>query len=207
MKKIQYVVAKSMKIFLNPPALNNCKKDKTARICAKSELTNCNIGRYSYVGSQCFMVNTNIGRYCSIADRCSIGGASHPVEYVSTSPVFCAGRNILNRNFFNHELKKTPETIIENDVWIGQGVFIKAGIKISTGAVIGMGSVVTHDVGPYEIWAGNPAKMIKKRFDKDLIAGLMKSRWWEWSNDRMSKYAMIFNDPKKFLETIRLDKD
>lgn len=199
MKKLQYLIAKGLKIILNPPALNACTIHKTAKVCARSELNRCSMDRYSYVGNQCFMVNVKVGAFCSIADRCSIGGARHPIEYVSTSPVFHEGKNIMKKNFSTHAMPETPQTIIENDVWIGQGAFIKAGIKISNGAVIGMGSVVTKDVGPYEIWAGNPAKKINDRFDQDIKEKLLNSKWWEMDEKTLEKYAKYFNDPETFI--------
>ena len=150
---IKCIIAKSMKIILNPPALNSCMIDKSAKVGPRTEMTKCSMGRYSYIGQQCFMVNTNIGNFCSISDRVSIGGAAHPLQFVSTSPVFHVGRNILKKNFSYHEIFDTDKTIIGNDVWIGQGVFIKAGVTIHDGAVIGMGSVVTKDIPAYEIWA------------------------------------------------------
>jgi len=199
---IQYYIAKAMKILLHPPALNNCIMDKKAKVCAKSELNGCKIGRYSYVGYQNFMVNVVIGNYCSIADKCSIGGAMHPINFVSSSPVFHEGNNIFGKNFSTHTISHTPVTIIEHDVWIGQGAFIKAGVKISTGAVIGMGAVVTHNVGPYEIWAGNPAKCIRKRFDKDIIDRLLASKWWEWDEEKIKNYSCFMNNPSTFLEKV-----
>lgn len=199
MWKLKYVVSKGLKIILNPPALNNCEIDKTAKVCARSELTKCRIGRYSYIGYQNFIVNADVGNFCSIADRCSVGGATHPVDFISTSPVFHMGNNVLKKNFSEHEIASTPKTVIEHDVWIGQGAFLKAGIHIATGAVIGMGAVVTHDVAPYEIWAGNPARMIRKRFDDETIQELLNSRWWELSNEELTEYAGYFNNPKEFL--------
>ena len=177
-------------------------KTKASNVCSRSELTKCTIGRYTYIGYQNFMVNVSIGSFCSIADRCSIGGAIHPMEYVSTSPVFHEGGNILRKNFSKHPMQKTPRTVIEHDVWIGQGVFIKAGVTISTGAVIGMGSVVTNDVGSYEIWAGYPARLIRKRFDEEIIKGLLDSKWWELGDDKLSTYANYFNSPENFLREI-----
>lgn len=198
----KYIIAKGFKIVLNPPALYICEIDKTAKVCSRSELSRCSIGRYTYVGYQNFMVNVSIGSFCSIADRCSVGGAIHPMEYVSTSPVFHEGRNILHKNFSKHPVSETLRTVIENDVWIGQGVFIKAGVHIGTGAVVGMGSVITHDIGPYEIWAGNPARLIRKRFDNKMIQQLLDSKWWELGDDELSVYAKYFNEPEKFLEKI-----
>lgn len=199
---LRCILAKGMKIVLNPPALNSCVIDKTAKVCSRSELTKCSIGRYSYVGYQNFMFNVSIGSFCSIADRCSIGGAAHPMGYVSTSPVFHEGKNIIRKNFSNHSMPKTLITVIENDVWIGQGAFIKAGVHIGIGAVVGMGSVVTHDIKPYEIWAGNPARLVRKRFSDEIIQQLLNSKWWELDDRELTVYAKHFNEPEKFLREI-----
>ena len=83
---------------------------------------------------------------------------------VSTSPVFYSGRDSVKAKFSKHERKKY-NTVIGHDVWIGQNIRIKQGVNIGTGAIIGMGSIVTKDVPPYNIYAGNPAKFIRKRFD------------------------------------------
>ena len=76
---------------------------------------------------------------------------------------------------------------------------IKSGVKIADGAVIGMGSVVTKDVGAYEIWAGNPAHLIRKRFDDETISKLLESRWWNWSDDKIRLNADKYNDVNAFL--------
>ena len=94
MKDYRWLFSKALKILLHPAALHACNVDKTSRVCSKSELTNCEVDKFTYIGYGCFMVNTKIGRFCSIADRVSIGGAMHPMQYVSTSPVFHAGYGI-----------------------------------------------------------------------------------------------------------------
>ena len=199
---LKYLIAKGLKRLLNPPALRDCTIDKTAKVCPKSELSRVSMGRYSYIGSDCFMVNAKIGAFCSIADNVVIGGATHPIQYVSTSPVFHKGKNILGKNFATHDSIKTPQTLVENDVWIGMGSFVKAGVTIHNGAVIGMGSVVTHDVPAYEVWAGNPARMIKKRFPDDTASRLEKVQWWDLADLEIEKLADIVNDPDDFLKTI-----
>ena len=105
---LKCIIAKGLKILLNPPALNDCVVEKTSKVCSRSELTKCKIGRYTYVGYQSFMFNVTIGSFCSIADRCSIGGATHPMEYVSTSPVFHEGRNV-KKNFFKSSYAQNAE--------------------------------------------------------------------------------------------------
>jgi len=205
LKNVKLVIAKGLKWILNPPALRDCQIDKTARVCPRSELTNVKVGRYSYVGSQCFAVNASIGHFCSIADRCCIGGATHPMDYVSTSPVFHAGKNIMRTNFSSHSAPKSKVTVIENDVWIGMGCYVKAGVTIHTGAVVGMGSVVTHDIPPYEIWAGNPARFIRKRFDENTIEKLLNSEWRDWSDSKIAETAVMFDDTEKFIQYLERD--
>ena len=77
---------------------------------------------------------------------------------------------------------------------------ILSEVHIKTGAVIGAGSIVTKDVGPYEIWAGNPARLIRKRFDDETIEKLLKSEWWNWSEDRLQKDGDKFSNVDKFCE-------
>ena len=195
-----------LKIVLNPPALNNCNIEKTAKICSKTEMTNCSVNRYSYIGNQCFMVNTDIGSFCSIADRVTSGSAQHKMSSVSTSPVFFEGKNVLNKNFSNEKRVESKRTVVENDVWIGQGAFIKSGVTIHNGAVVGMNAVVTHDVGPYEIWAGNPAKMIRKRFDDITIKNLLNINWWSWDENHIRRYSSQFDNPERLINAVNNKK-
>ena len=197
---IKLLLAKGMKRMLNPPALRSCIVDPTSRVCSKSELTSVSIDRYTYVGNDCFMVNVSIGAFCSIADRVCIGGAGHPIERVSSSPVFHEGKNILSVNFQNFPYKHTPKTMIENDVWIGMGAIIKAGVSIHNGAVIGAGSIVTHDVPPYAIVGGNPARIIRYRFDEKTSQALENIKWWEWDSEKIRKESYLFDDVAKFLQ-------
>ena len=200
---LKLIIAKGLKIILNPPALRNCTIEQTAKVCSRSELNNVHINHYSYVGNNCFMVNVRIGAFCSIADCCCIGGAMHPIQRVSTSPVFHDGNNILKKNYATFPSIPTLQTVIENDVWIGMGCFIKSGVTIHNGAVIGMGSVVTKDIDPYEIWAGNPAKLIRKRFSEDTIAALLKIQWWNWPESKLKQYAAYFDKPEGFIKACR----
>lgn len=88
------------------------------------------VGCYTYIGKRTNIAYTEIGKFCSIANDVSIGGGSHPISWISTSPVFYKGRNILNRNFSNNEYVAFNKTIIGNDVWIGSRAMIKSGVKI-----------------------------------------------------------------------------
>ena len=118
---------------------------------------------------------------------------------VSSSPVFHEGKNVMEKNFATFPIKKTPVTIIENDVWIGMGCYVKAGVTIHNGAVVGMGSVVTHDIPAYEIWAGNPAKKIRSRFDEQTNRELLQTAWWDWSDEKIAKSSYLFENPRQFI--------
>lgn len=202
MNGLLFYISKGLKYILHPPALNHCKIDKTSRVCSKSELTNVEISRYSYLGFNCFAVNTKIGAFCSIADRVCIGGAQHPMQYVSTSPVFHEGHNAMGKNFSSHPIEDTPLTIIGDDVWIGMNANIRAGIRIGTGAVVGTGSVVTKDIGPYEVWAGNPARLIRKRFTEEICQRLLASKWWETDEHTLTKISVCSDQPDEFLKML-----
>lgn len=196
---IKLLFAKGLKKILNPPALRNCHIDSTARVCPKSELNTVTMGKYSYVGNDCFMGNVEIGAFCSIADRVCVGGAGHPIERVSSSPVFHEGDNVLGVNFQSFSYEHTPKTTIENDVWIGLGSIVKAGVTIHNGAVVGAGSVVTHDIPAYEIWAGNPARKIRDRFDKETAERIEKTEWWIRSDEEIKELSKQFDDVIAFI--------
>lgn len=174
--------------------------DKTAAICSGVRFYRGKIGKYSYIGNNSFVSDTDIGSFTSISTDCYIGGTSHPTDWVSTSPVFHKWENIMKKNFARNEFEIFKRTTIGNDVWIGNRVMIKAGVKIADGAVIGMGSIVTKDIGPYEIWAGNPARMIRKRFEDETIDALEKMKWWEWDDNKIEKYAEKFTVPSELIE-------
>lgn len=76
------------------------------------------------------------------------------------------------------------------------------GVTIGDGAVIGAGSVVTKDVGPYEIWAGNPARFIRKRFDDETIEKLLESQWWNWDDEKLKQYGEKFQSPEEFVKIL-----
>ncbi|MFH5910886.1 CatB-related O-acetyltransferase [Clostridium perfringens] len=200
MNKIKYLFSKALKKILRPSSIKECNIDRTSRICSEGNIIKCNIGRYSYIGNRCTVVNTDIGSFSSIADGCQIGNASHPINWVSTSPVFHCGKNIMKKNYSNHKFDIYNKTVIENDVWIGANTLIKSGVKIGNGAIIGMGSVVTKNVPPYEIWAGNPAKCIRKRFDDDIIEKLLLIKWWEYSEEKLTKESESFNNIELFIK-------
>lgn len=159
------------------------------------------LGAYSYVQSGTAIYNAEVGPFCSIAGDVIIGLGAHPTSMVSTSPVFYDNEQPLPR-FFTKNRQFTqvlPRTVIGPDVWIGQGVMVKAGVQIGIGAVIGAGSMVTKDVAPYVIAAGNPCRPIRLRFSEEICQKLLDSRWWEFSEAKLVEFAPLFSDPESFL--------
>lgn len=169
-----------------------------------TKLINSSLGNYSYVQENTVLNATDAGPFCSIASNVSIGLVDHPIFMVSTSPVFYDNSQPLPKFFVSNNkfIQAKLRTLIEADVWIGEGVRIKAGVKIGVGAVIGAGSLVTKDIPPYTISAGVPCRTIRHRFDNDLINRLIKSEWWKLDENQLNKFACFFSDPVIFLNEI-----
>jgi acetyltransferase-like isoleucine patch superfamily enzyme len=157
------------------------------------------IGEFTYGEPNVYFKTENsnliIGKYCSIAGNVTIFlGGNHPLDWVSTYP-FSSDYFEKDFPFFNHisdcNISK-GDVIIGNDVWIGYGSLILSGVSISNGAVIAAGSVVSKNIGAYEIWGGNPARLIKKRFSDAQIAQLEKIEWWDWPIERINKLSKEF---------------
>lgn len=205
---IRYYFAKAEKILLNRPAITGSSAiHQKAKVCSGSQINDTVLGRYSYIGHDCFTCRVQIGAFCSIADNCRIGGHKHAMERVSTSPVFEAGKNCLKMHFASHPRPQVPLTVIGNDVWIGAGVQIQSGITVGSGAVIGMGSIVTHNIPPYEIWAGNPAHFIRKRFDYETILFLQETQFWDWDDRKLAHYGPYMSSPSALRDAIEREPD
>lgn len=123
-----------------------------------------------------------IGKFCQIAAGVNfvMNGANHQMNAVSTFPFYIfEGWNQKPPEISDLPLK--GDTVIGNDVWIGENATILPGVHIGDGAIIGLNSVVASDVPPYTIFAGNPARLIRKRFDDELIGLMLKFKWWDLS--------------------------
>lgn len=177
--------------------------DKGVKILKKARVGNCKIGRYSYIGINSNFSNTNIGSFCSIGPDVLCGLGDHPIDFVSTYPGFYSNQASGSYWFGHvHDFKEQQNTIIESDVWIGAKVIIKGGVHIGTGAIIGAGAVVTKNIPPYAIVGGIPAKILKYRFDENLISLLIESKWWEKNEETLKNLSCYFNEPLIFLEKL-----
>jgi len=196
---IKYLISKLLK-KMHLPAIKNSVIHNTSKVASASHVLNTTLDKYSYIGNNCTVIETDIGSFCSIADNVILGGASHPINWVSTSPVFHHGKNIMKQNFSKHAFNTAKRTIVEHDVWIGNNCLIKSGVVIHTGAIIGMGSIVTKDIPPYEIWAGNPAKLIRKRFDLITTKHLLSMEWWNMNDSQLKNISVFMHNPHEFIK-------
>ena len=136
-----------------------------------------------------------IGKFCQIASGVTfvMNSANHQMNAASTYPFY----------IMNGWEQKLPtiadlpikgDTVVGNDVWIGQNATILPGVHIGDGAIIGLGSVVGSDVEPYTVVAGNPARTIRKRFDDELTALLLKLEWWNKDVDEIQQLIPLLTD-------------
>lgn len=124
-----------------------------------------------------------IGKYCSIARNVQIFlGGNHRTDWISTYPFpafFAAAKDIKKYGF------SKGDVIIGNDVWLGSNCIILSGVKVGDGAVIGCGAVISQNVEPYAIMAGNPAQFVRWRFDESTRQALQRTAWWDWPEDEI----------------------
>lgn len=187
---------------LRGSSIINSRVHPTSKVESGSHIVNTVFDRHSFCGYDCEIINCEIGSFCSISNNVKIGGGRHPIEWVGMSPVFYYGRDSVKAKFSTHQREAMKKTIIEHDVWIGEGVIIKAGITIGNGSIVGMGSIVTRDVEDYSIVAGNPAREIRKRFDEQTINKLLEIKWWNFSDEQLYKYAKFFTNPAEFIREV-----
>lgn len=181
-----YILPKILR-KLRPAIVRKCNFSKDVAYEGGSILLNTKIDSHSYCGYDCKIFYSSIGKYTSIGDKVVIGLQDHRIDLLSSSPCFIKGKDSVKARYFDGELNNPKQTIIGNDVWIGENAMIKAGVVLGDGCVVGMGSVVTKDVPPYAIVAGNPAKIIRFRFDQKTIEFLLQYKWWELDEKTLSR--------------------
>lgn len=144
-----------------PHLLRHNRMSWTSEVTRGSLFHGCNIGKYTYIGPYCNLLNADIGNYCSIAPGVQIGGMEHAIYDLSTN------------TWLTNKGDDTKRTTIGPDVWIAAGSIIRQGVCIGQGAVVGANSFVNKDVPPYAIVVGSPAKIVRYRFETDVIDELM----------------------------------
>jgi len=133
-----------------------------------------------------------IGKFCAIAPgACFLLAGDHPMIGPSTYPfpMFGGKWSDAALEAYMSLVPQPGDVTVGNDVWIGREARIMPGVSIGDGAVIGAYSVVTRDVAPYMIVAGNPAKPIRTRYEPADVALMLETKWWDWPIDMISQHA------------------
>jgi len=187
-----------IQIEFSPKKKNSTKlRYATKPKYTKDILKDSQIGEYTYglptvcLGLPFFNGKLRIGKFCSIAGGVTI----HPyvgrrTDFVTTYPFATIPDEwpyAKHLRVENSITAKKPDVVIGNDVWIGYGATILSGVEIGDGAIIGAMSVVSKDVEPYAVVAGNPARLIRRRFDEETIRKLLEIRWWDWTEEKINK--------------------
>ncbi len=168
----------------------------------ESQLLEVKFGDYSYTSDSVLINYSDIGKFCSIASHASINPGNHPMNRVmqhhSTYRRMVYGfAETDDESIFSW--RRSNSVCIGHDVWIGHGAIILPNTTIGTGAVIGAGAVVTHDVEPYTVVGGVPAKPIKERFPAAIAQQLLKIAWWDWPREKLVECFADFDDLETFL--------
>ncbi|KNZ33107.1 MAG: hypothetical protein AD742_07535 [Methylibium sp. NZG] len=142
----------------------------------------------------------HIGAFCSIADGVQIFlGGEHRMDWVTTYPFSAMWPGA--GHFKGHPATK-GDVMIGNDVWIAREAMILSGVRIGDGAVVGARAVVSKDVEPYAVVAGNPARVLKHRFEPAVVERLLRVRWWDWDDERIEAHLplLLSGDIAGFLD-------
>jgi len=174
------------------------------KIFHSASVVDVEIGAYSYISPRTEIRHARIGRYCSIGDSVNMRGSAHPKTWLSSHP-------FPYQNIYSHSRSYNPplafagyseKTSIGHDVWIGSQAIVLPGVTIGNGAIIGAGAVVSKDIPAYAIAVGNPARVVKYRFEPHLIDRLLRSEWWLYDLpkglERESEIPLA--DPERMLD-------
>ncbi len=158
------------------------------------------LGRGSYIGRNGCVSMTEIGRFCSIGPNLLCGWGIHPLHGISTSPCFYSTYKSAKMTYSKeNKVEERKRITIGNDVFIGMNVTILDGVTIGNGAVIGAGAVVNHDIPPYAVAVGVPAKVVKYRFSPEIIKKLEAIKWWDWDDEKIQAVEKMFFDVESFV--------
>lgn len=174
--------------WIDPQAeISDCRLGAYTAVHARTQMRETLLGDYSYMMEDGDCIHAEIGKFVSIARMVRINPGNHPLERASihhfTYRAASYGLGQDDADFF--QWRRAQPVRIGHDVWIGHGAILMAGVSIGTGAVIGAGAVVTHDVEPYTIAAGIPAKPIRRRVSMETQRILLDLSWWDWTHDKI----------------------
>ena len=188
--KVHPIAGYDKEIYVKPTVKNPNIVVGEFTYIADSEFESHVTHHYDFIGDKLI-----IGKFCQIAAGVEfvMNGANHQMNAVSTFPFYTLeGWNMKPPAASDMPFK--GDTVIGNDVWIGQNATILPGVHIGDGAIIGANSVVGSDVEPYTIVAGNPAEPLRYRFDEELTSLLLKFKWWDKPVEEISELIPLLTN-------------
>jgi phosphonate metabolism protein (transferase hexapeptide repeat family) len=155
---------------------------------ARTRLLEVELGDYSYIVNDSEVAYTTFGKFCSVAAMTRINPGNHPMGRATQSHITYRASAYFPGERDEEEFfawRRAALVVLGHDVWVGHGAIILPGRTVGNGAVVAAGAVVTKDVAPYAIVAGNPARVIRQRFSANVARRLQQLAWWDWSHDRL----------------------
>lgn len=183
---------------------DNCSIDQQAAVLTTHTLNNVTVGKGTYIANDATISNTTFGKFCSVGPNLKCGWGIHPVNGISTSPVFYSTKTQVGFTYSESDKCEEHKHIhVGNDVFIGRNVTILDGVTIGDGAVIGAGAVVSKDIPPYAIAVGSPIQIVKYRFSQDIIEALLACKWWDKDEAVLKEVERNFFEVEKFIELMK----
>src|SRR5665213_2824068 len=203
----------SVEPTIDPSAkLNDVKLGAYTEVGARTILQEVTMEDYSYVVNDAQITYTAIGKFCSIAAMTRINPGNHPMHRATQAHFTYRASAYFDGESDDTEFfawRRSHHIEIGHDVWIGHGAIVLPGRKVGTGAVIAAGAIVTKEVASYTIVAGNPARMIKRRFPEAIAGRLMELQWWDWDHQTLRRALPDFRNlsVEAFLEKYQAAAD
>ncbi|MXQ13328.1 DapH/DapD/GlmU-related protein [Microvirga makkahensis] len=168
--------------------VERCTLGRFVEIEARSRVSETALGDYSYIMQDCSIWCARIGKFANIAAAVRINATNHPIWRATLHHFTYRAGDYFDGAADEEEFfgwRRSQPVTIGHDVWIGHGATILPGISIGNGAVVGAGAVVSHDVAPYTIVGGVPARLIRERFPPEIGGRMDRLAWWEWPHDKL----------------------
>ncbi|TGV04418.1 CatB-related O-acetyltransferase [Flavivirga rizhaonensis] len=173
------------------------------KVYPPSRLSDTIIGNYTYISEKSIINNVIIGKFCSIGTNFMAGRGMHPTKSISTHPMFYStGKQNGMTLSKDDKIREFLTISIGNDVFIGMNVTVLDGVKIEDGAIIGAGAVVSRDIPAYAIAVGNPAKVVKYRFEDKTINKLLDIKWWDFKDENLFLIEKYFFEIETFIKKV-----
>lgn len=175
--------------FLHPDChISGSQVGRYTEIGEGTRLRNTTFGDYSYTDRHCDIANASVGKFVNIASCVRIGATDHPLDRASLhhfmyrSSYFWPDEADDAAFFARRDARRT---VIGHDTWLGHACMIKPDVTVGHGAVVAAGAIVTRDVAPYTVVAGNPARWLRDRQPAKIAQRLIALAWWDWDHERL----------------------